>query len=268
MLKHKYLVIKLTVTALFISFHSGSAQINKLSDFLSNIERDVIILGEIHGTAEGPEFFLDLIDAAIRTSGKPVVGLELPRVDRVDLCDPLSRNVQVLETAMWIRPFQDGRTSVAMHDLLCRLFEMQYDNLLDIIFLENQNDVDINTIRFAIEGVIKELENNDRDIYILMGNYHSRVGSHVSSFAQVLSDNGIDVLSLTVTALRANIWACASELQTSCGVRSFEANFCDLKEGDERPLILKDLSSRRTTGFPWDGCFNIVEATPSPPMFP
>jgi hypothetical protein len=84
----------------------------------------VLLLGEIHGTAEAPAFVADLACAAARAGRKVLVGLEVPREEAPRIAaflagagGPAEREA-LLAGPFWRREYQDGRSSRAVADLL------------------------------------------------------------------------------------------------------------------------------------------------------
>lgn len=80
--------------------------------------RHVILIGEPHGTAEFPALVDTMVDTLITNGTSAVVGLELPMTEELErgASGPFwSRNAE----------YQDGRSSVAMAELVNRLAERQ-----------------------------------------------------------------------------------------------------------------------------------------------
>jgi len=95
-------------------------------------ETQWVMIGEMHGTAEMPAFFGDLVCQAAANSGRPVtVALEQdaemqPAIDAFLASDggPAARNA-FLAASMWRGKMQDGRASQAMFALYDRLRAMK-----------------------------------------------------------------------------------------------------------------------------------------------
>ena len=84
---------------------------------------NVLVLGELHGTAESPAFALDVACHAVQAGLPLVFGLELPPGDGDRLRafldsegDGESRRAQLAKG--WAAAYQDGRRSQAMFRLL------------------------------------------------------------------------------------------------------------------------------------------------------
>lgn len=95
---------------------------------LSDASIRYIVIGEMHGTTETPAIFGDLACLGADAGRKPVIALELP-VNMQHLVSTYLRSdgSTASEGAMINHRFwmgQDGRSSVAMWDLLRRLRDM------------------------------------------------------------------------------------------------------------------------------------------------
>jgi hypothetical protein len=94
-----------------------------IADALADLEpllhpRHVILIGEPHGTSEFPALVAAMVDRLVAVGTSAIVGLELPMTEELErgAVGPFwSRNAE----------FQDGRSSVAMADLVNGLAERQ-----------------------------------------------------------------------------------------------------------------------------------------------
>ena len=87
----------------------------------------VLLLGELHGTAQGPAFVGDVVCAAARTGLPVTVGLELPSNEQAafdrfvaSAGGPADR-AALLSIPFWAPEYPDGRSSEAMLELLERV---------------------------------------------------------------------------------------------------------------------------------------------------
>lgn len=103
--------------------HMVSAEPPKLTLPPGVIEPGMVLIGDLHGTREIPAFVGDLVATVVRQ--RPVVlGLEIP-LDETPSFDgflasdggPAARD-RLLADPWWQAPFQDGRRSVAMAELV------------------------------------------------------------------------------------------------------------------------------------------------------
>lgn len=91
----------------------------------------VLVLGELHGTQESPAFVADVACHATTAGLAVVVGVELPTAEsgRIDaflnsMGTPEDRAL-VISGERWQSDYQDGRTSLAMLDMLDALRHLQ-----------------------------------------------------------------------------------------------------------------------------------------------
>lgn len=107
-----------------------------VESLISQPQLRFIIVGEQHGTAEVPAMFGDLV-CHLASSRKIVVGIEFaasmqPAIDRFMASNgDLKARREFLETPIWTVKFKDGRTSVAMFDLVDRLRSMKASGLIE-----------------------------------------------------------------------------------------------------------------------------------------
>ncbi len=84
----------------------------------SSCPTGVLLIGEIHGTREFPELVAHLVTQVVSAGGSVVVGLEVPFNEPLDGLDWGS---------FWTRDrrFADGRSSLAMAELVTTLAELR-----------------------------------------------------------------------------------------------------------------------------------------------
>lgn len=223
-------------------------------DFPALADGDVLILGEMHGSAEIPQYFFELIRrAARREPRQPVtVGLELsPSSGQMNCNSDASRPLP----QSWTRPAQDGRSSRAMRDLLCWL---KSSPRFRVVFLDDEERGDDFDRRAAVRfrDVLKARHGIG---LILTGNFHAR--NDAGSLAAHLRRLGTTVRTVTVSAPVAETWICSNE-QGSCGARRANINFCSNDPDDAVELRWHTIADPR---FRWDYCLSFPRLTPSAP---
>ncbi len=91
----------------------------------------ILLLGEIHGTREGPALVAAVACAALRRGLPVTVALEVPREEEERIARFLGSDgaadarSDLLAGDFWRRAYQDGRSSAAMLSLLARLRELR-----------------------------------------------------------------------------------------------------------------------------------------------
>jgi len=210
----------------------------------------LIVIGEIHGTAEGPQLFADLVQTLAASRSPLNVGLELPGEVVAAPCD-------------WNRPhpywrrIRDGRTSRAMHRLFCHLKTLESSG--GILLFDFADDAPPARGQPRYLAAVRRNVSNASPTLLLMGNYHARRAD--GSLVQALVEQGLAVLTLTMSSGRATAWTCDSS--GSCAARPFNADFCPAESS--RPTLIRIDDPDRRMGA-WDGCIDFPSLSPSPPL--
>jgi hypothetical protein len=189
----------------------------------------VLLIGEIHGTAEAPRVIGNLVCAAREAALDVAVGLEIPVTEEAAAHRLLEsgdgeEDLAAIAGDFWQRDYQDGRASQAMHDLLHAL--KRHRPGLHLFFIDNPAAPE-GRDRFMASRVAATFRKRPDAVFIVLtGNIHNRLtigtrfdadyepmGFHVR---ELLPDT--DVLSLRITHSGGAAWVCAPE----CGVRELE----------------------------------------------
>ena len=198
----------------------------------------VVLLGEIHGTAESPAFLIDLLCHALRAGRSVSVGLEIPieETDRVDTflasagAEP--DRARFLQSPFWDDAYQDGRRSRAMLGVFDTLRRWRAAGhvvrvgLLDAMDLAARPAERDRTMGQRLAAL--HTQDPEGVVVALLGNVHSRVergspwskeyeaaGFHLS---RALRDVRLTALDLSRVA-GGSAWFCTSADPASCGER-------------------------------------------------
>lgn len=210
-----------------------------------------LVIGEIHGSREVPDLFLALVQDHIAKGKQPIVAVELPPSAGTLICPSLpTSNLP----SFWRNAFQDGRTSIAMAELICALKTLAANGDLKLLFMDDENrpgsfDSD------AAKRISMLLDGSSKQAFILTGNFHSR--NAPESISGQLAKLGVDTTSVTVGAPKAALWV---QMQGDArgSEQSMTVNFC--QAGPDSAIGFTQLESRK-----WDYCLNFPEMTASPP---
>lgn len=139
-------------------------------DFISN--KKVIVIGEMHGTAEVPWFVLQLIQRLSKTQKTVTVGLEIPINYQSDIEDFIRNgNFEKLLTLDHFK-YPDGRTSIAMGQLIKGLRSLK--NVKVICFdIASTSPAGMN--RDSLMGINLSRSYNTEQMVILTGNLHANL---------------------------------------------------------------------------------------------
>lgn len=140
-------------------------------DLLSAVRQNKIILvGELHGTVEGPKHFFDIVCNTVGTFPDLTIGLELSPVEGISLNDIESFNKWLSLDTEWKGP-HDGRTSQAKYQLISNLIRLksEYPNISILLFnrIVEQRDL-------AMANVVADAYHGQKMV-IYSGSAHSRL---------------------------------------------------------------------------------------------
>lgn len=226
---------------------------------------DVIVLGEMHGTAQSPAFVLDIACHA-RQAGLPlVVGLELGETEEIRTFLGSKATAEdraaLLGGARWQSTYQDGRNSKAMLDLLDGLRAMgaRSDDLEVLLFDAGGGQRRDQLMADNVKAVLPKSE--DKLVVLLTGNVHSRFrkGSRFSREFEPMAylvgkslPQGRRMTSLDVAYANGTAWICAPD----CGEAQLRGQGPEGLEG-----IKIDSWAERTGHHGWYGV-GAIEASP------
>jgi hypothetical protein len=189
----------------------------------------VLLLGELHGTAESPAFAGE-VACNIAQAGYPVVlGLELApsEQERVDLflasAGAASDRKALIAGTIWQREYQDGRNSIAMVELIERARLLEAAGLSVRIALFDAAYNRDRDARMAEALSTAARENEDGITVVLTGNRHSQTsgsGEPAAMGSSIVRAIGADkVVSLDVAHDGGTSWLCYATTEgQECGI--------------------------------------------------
>lgn len=215
----------------------------------------VIAIGEHHGNDKTP-LIAGKIAQALSQNNEIILALEIQRANQFGLNEYLRTGDKYILRllAHFAREYQDGRSSIAMVQLLDMI---RGNNKIQVIafdpdFNSSGQDRDTKMAQYLVE-VIKS--SPQKRVVILAGNIHSatKIGNIFDSNYQpmayqlsTIEDTLLipeDVLSIITRYEHASIWACIDDYAKKCG-----------------PLKLKDDYSSYSTSVAYDSYF-LMEPT-------
>jgi hypothetical protein len=187
--------------------------------------KEIILIGELHGTQETPRFFGNLVTVAAREKNKRIaVGLELP-IELQPLIDEAAKNntkidsfrQQLLAEPIW-QKIKDGRSSQAMLDLVCDTLQLAEMQKISFFFFDTSN---VERDASMGEFIGKYVREHGYDVtFILTGNIHANRASRHPRMAKIvpmghrLEEQGFAVHSYDTGYSEGDAWVCNPE----CGV--------------------------------------------------
>lgn len=188
--------------------------------------KEIILIGELHGTQETPRFFANLVTVAARERSKrTAVGLELP-IELQRLIDEAVKSntkidsfrQQLLAEPVW-QKINDGRSSQAMLDLICDTLQLAESQRVSFFFFDTSNiERDASMGQF----IGKYVRDHGYDVtFILTGNIHANTApqfprrkTKLVPMGYRLEEQGFAVHSYDTGYSEGDAWVCTPE----CGV--------------------------------------------------
>lgn len=213
---------------------------------------ETLIIGESHGTAEAPAFTLALIDQLSR-EGPVVFGVELSPDSTALPCGGAGAALP----ASWKKDRADGRTSIAMHDLVCGAQKLAKRRRITVVFLDDRSSgkpFDTNAASKFVD-VLKATPNAAG--VILTGNFHAR--NSPGSLTANIRALGVQVVSATQSTgfAGSTAWQCTT---AGCGAGPISLQFCG-GSGSSAPIKWMSNADGR-----WDKCLSFPRLSASPPF--
>jgi len=229
----------------------------------------VLLLGELHGTVEVPQFVADTTCLALDAGHRVTVGLEIPKEEKAVTFAYLESKglsedrATLLRSAFWQGSFKDGRTSEAMLDLIEQLRLLkQAGRPVELALLDSagvkQRD---HAMAEQLEKVIAASPKNF--FVVLTGNLHNRM-IQGASWDENWKAMGYLVsrrvpthrfFSLDLSFTEGTAWFCGAD---ACK----EHKISGKGEGESRKIILHE--SLSASGY--HGIFHVGSVTASPPV--
>ena len=212
---------------------------------------DGLVIGEIHGTSEAPAAFAALVESL---PGRTLVAIEQP-VDAAALdCagGPLPPS--------WRGPEPDGRSSIAMFDMMCRLRALEKRGKVEVLLVDDRAPDKPQYYDTAAAAIRAAMARGGHDRFLAYtGNFHSSItGGHLP---EALQSEGLRSLGVTMSSPAGTAWMCRIEGEGQvCGIVGTSGTFCP-EDGAAKP------GWRRYESVPrqWDRCMTLPSMTASNP---
>ena len=185
----------------------------------------LILLGEIHGTNEIPDLTLLLIEKVLKKTIPVTLFIEHAKKEQVAINTYLKSigsqtdKDSLTKHDFWQRKTQDGRTSMAMLELIesIRSLKSNYADI-EIVLIDNPSSSDRD--KFMYETIVANMNSDTTRSYIgLVGNYHSRLKTGSGSLGSLLKEYNINLLSLCFSYSGGTAWVCS---KGECGIKTIK----------------------------------------------
>jgi|CXWL01.1.fsa_nt_gi hypothetical protein len=198
----------------------------------------LLLIGEIHGTAQVPAIVASLATRMAALERPLIVGLELPRTLQPALKRFLASagtqedRKKLLAEDFWQRDYQDGRSSVAMLELLESLRALDIKRDLEVLAFDVPADTKLSGAerdqRMA-ERIAAALEAKPlARAIVLAGNFHTRIQAEAPwdpkhQFMGYRLET-FDPYAIEIIGIQGSAWICTGADVDSCKARETPAN--------------------------------------------
>lgn len=239
--------------------HKSDAQ--KAATQADQTAKEIVLIGEIHGTQEMPRLFSNLVTVAAREKNQRIgVGFENP-IQLQPLIDEAVKNnmkinsfrQQLIANPIW-QQLNYGTSSEAMLDLICDMLRLAQSQKLSLFFFDThfnnpKNDRDEKMAQFI--GQRARAQNYDMT-FILTGDVHANKASQdpwgmkIVPMGHWLVEQGFAVHSYDMRYGDGETWDCilppgATNISAStpeCGVHPMKADSDAIDQGYDGLLFL------------------------------
>lgn len=199
-------------------------------------DRPMLVFGELHGTDRGPAAFGSVVCHLAREHEGLTVGLEISHTEqeRIDAY-MASRGMaedreDLLAGPFWTDPYQDGRRSRAMAELIERLRALdEAGNDIEVVAFDPLPDAaPARRDELMAANLLAVLGDAPHaPLVALAGNFHPRTAagtpwdeSFVPMGAWLERARGVEVLPLDIRHAGGTAWICTGGSPDDCGPRS------------------------------------------------
>jgi hypothetical protein len=242
-------------------------------------DRDIVLLGEVHGNTETPAIVSEIVCRAATSGRRIVLALEAPEDVTADVFSKEKRmripsDVVTLSRQYWLRPAAeaDGRSSQGLKKLI--LFLQKLNGLdgffVDIVTVDiSYNNFDQSHMRDLVMAEnIKSLQKSGSydQIFFLGGHYHTRLASNnveqsdPDTIAHHLEADSFS--SVLIYPRGGETWACMGPRgKISCNAHTLPAR-PSITNGRYNSLV--KMESEKSIGY--DGLIELPAVTASYPI--
>jgi hypothetical protein len=232
------------------------------------LDAPLLVLGEVHGTREVPEFVASYLCTALEQKRKITLAIEFPANEQgaIDAFMASAGTAQDLErftgSEIWRKPMQDGRTSAAMLRLIDTVRVLRAGGA-DIRLAAVDAEAAGPRREAAIaENLRAQLHKSDgRQVLALIGGLHAirnkgkRNDPQYESAVYLLADR--QPLALTVGTAGGMAWICQGNTPAACRAAPWDIN--RVTPAPAGPFSLVSPPAQ------FDGVFYVGATTASPP---
>lgn len=239
---------------------------------------NILLFGELHGTREAPAFIADVICMAARKRIPVTLGLEIPldeqtSIDRfLDSSGGAAAEARLTEGAFWRPKRQDGRSSIAMLNLIeqVRALRASGYKVRIIAYDSKPGTPGQERDRVMAQNLAAVAGREPRNfLVVLSGNVHNRLTRGVSwnreyeplGYLLTKSSGSSRIISLNMSHEGGEAWGCRSPSPDSDEVSCAPYSYRPQAEATAWSLKLTGAG-----GNPFSGTYGVGRITASPPV--
>ncbi len=230
----------------------------------------IVLLGELHGTNESPQFLNDALCIALQNGRAVTIGLELPLNETeltetfLDSSGDAEAEKRLLQGNFWQRSYQDGRTSHAMLALIRDLREHKAAGQpVRVILLDDPASPKRDSV-MNVQIQTALVASPDDVFLVLTGNIHNllTVGTRWDDAYEPMgyllrqSSPEKKLFSLNVAHEGGEAWVCFGSTASDCGIQQIGG-----QARDGQGLTLFETPE----GQAYNGQYYVGRLTASPP---
>jgi uncharacterized iron-regulated protein len=249
-------------------FSTAALACDPIENIESVLSRQVIVLGEIHGTNESPRFAENLVCHLLKAKNRVVLALEISNAYQSQIADAMNQTSEAAAVAQlgkmpfWRPSMQDGKRSIGYMSLLRSAWRWKQQNPE---FQVMAVDLPSSNVPVAREEYIAaKLNEAVRDprmtVVALLGNLHSQRAKgtpwNIDFVPAVSLVTKLDLVSLKMGYSSGTAWVCT---RAGCGATSVSNTPPSGKVQTPRITL-----STRDPNF--DGVYFLGEVTASAPF--
>ncbi|HZJ67876.1 MAG TPA: hypothetical protein VFD36_30440, partial [Kofleriaceae bacterium] len=188
-----------------------------------------LLIGDFHGTREIPAVVGQLVTAAV--AREPVVlALEIPTANAAAVQAFLAsdgsaaKRSELVSGPWWQAPYQDGRRSVAMADLLEAVRALRAAGKpLEVVLIDEELEAAAREKAMAQHVIAARRARADAALIVYAGDLHTRKAEVAGRrgyrwMAMQVADAGIAMISLAARRDEGTAWICLGGGPAGCGV--------------------------------------------------
>ncbi len=185
-----------------------------------------ILIGELHGNNESPEFVQGMVNLWLSAGEKVLLGLEIQQDNQKEIDNfLLNGNIEIINNMPFFnRTYKDGRSSIAMANLILSFYGKKNLKIVCMDIPSYSNSIDENRDSLMAINLNNALKQNQgHELITLSGDAHNKIDqSSFGSMAYWLFNvpNAVlksdEIIPVDIKYQSGNSWCCI--VNEDCGI--------------------------------------------------